>query len=61
MTQLQRFKVYLSAQGDFLRTGAGEIRLFASDDDARKVAEEHGGIVLPENAPSPGGFDRTWA
>ncbi len=54
------FKVYVSAHGDFLRTGAGAIRLFATEADAQGAAQEHGGFVLPENAPSPGGFDRTW-
>ncbi len=56
-----RFKVYISADGDFLRTEAGAIRLFASKENAESTAQEQGGFVLPENAPPPGGFDRTWA
>jgi len=59
--QAQRFKVYHSPSGDFLRTPAGEVRLFAERDEAQAAAARQGGFVLPADAPSPGGFDRTWA
>lgn len=61
MVQEQRFKVYVSSRGDFLRTGAGAVRLFTNQGAAQAAAEDHSGFVLPEHAPSPGGFDRTWA
>ena len=56
----QRFKVYLGPLGDFLRTAAGAVRVFTDLDQAKAVAIEQGGFVLPVDAPSPGGFDRTW-
>lgn len=57
----QQFKVYLGANGDFLRTATGAVRYFSDHEEAKRVAEERGGFVLPASAPSPGGFDRTWA
>jgi hypothetical protein len=60
-TPPQQYKVYHGPSGDFLRTGAGAIRLFTDREAAQAVAEQHGGFVLPAEAPSPGGFDRTWA
>lgn len=59
--QPPRFKVYHSPSGDFLRTPAGQIRIFSDPQQAQAVAQQHGGFVLPADAPSPGGFDRTWA
>ncbi|HZQ34837.1 MAG TPA: hypothetical protein VFD32_02815 [Dehalococcoidia bacterium] len=59
--QPPRFKVYHGPSGDFLRTPAGQIRFFTNAAEARAVAQQHGGFVLPADAPSPGGFDRTWA
>jgi hypothetical protein len=56
----QRFKVYIGPQGDFLRTAAGNIQLFSDREEAQSAADEHGGFVLPADAASPGGFDRTW-
>lgn len=61
MADEPRFKVYIGPQGDFLRTAAGNVRFFTDLDEAKAVAMEHGGFVLPAEAPSPGGFDRTWA
>jgi hypothetical protein len=57
----QRYKVYYGPSGDFHRTPAGAIRYFADLAEAQAFAERHGGFVLPAEAPSPGGFDRTWA
>jgi hypothetical protein len=59
--QQQRFKVYHGPSGDFLRTPAGDVRLFGDLKEAQTVAEQHDGLVYPADAPSPGGFDRTWA
>jgi hypothetical protein len=55
------YKVYVSARGDFYRTPAGAVRLYADRDEAQAAAEAQQGFVLPAEAPSPGGFDRTWA
>lgn len=60
MTTLQRFKVYVPAAGDILRTPAGQVKLFEDRAEAEAVARRHGGFIQPENAPSPGGFDRSF-
>lgn len=57
----QRFKVYIGAQGDLVRDSNGTIRVFTDIDEAQRVARAEHGMVLPLNASSPGGFDRTWA
>ena len=54
-------KVYLPAHGDVLRTPAGEVRVFTDRALAEAAAQAHNGFVQPLDAPSPGGFDRTWA
>lgn len=59
--QRQQYKVYHGPSGDFLRTHSGSIRLFDDRSEALAVAEQQGSFVLPAAAPSPGGFDRTWA
>jgi len=61
MPEPRRFKVYHSPSGDFLRTPAGAVRLFDDERAAQTAAAQSGGFVLPADAPSPGGFDRTWA
>ncbi|MHB8576214.1 MAG: hypothetical protein ACYDCQ_12880 [Dehalococcoidia bacterium] len=56
-----RYKVYVGALGDFFRTPAGNIRVYDDVNEAQAAAAAQGGFVLPADAPSPGGFDRTWA
>jgi hypothetical protein len=53
-----RWQVWLVGHGDFLRTPAGNVRLFTDLEDAKQVALEVGGIVQVEGAPLLGGFDR---
>lgn len=60
-TQPPRFKVSHSPSGDFRRTPTGNVRLFTDPEEAQAAAQQHGGFVLPADAPSPEGFDRTWA
>ena len=54
-------KVYVPAHGDVLRTPAGDVRAFTDRALAETTAQAHNGFVQPFDAPSPGGFDRTWA
>lgn len=58
---LPKLKVYLPAHGDVLRTPAGEVRVFSDRAQAEATAQAQNGFVQPLDAPSPGGFDRTWA
>jgi hypothetical protein len=53
-----RWQVWLVGLGDYLRTNAGEVRFFGSVDEAKRAAEQTGGIVQVEGAPLLGGFDR---
>ena len=53
-----RWQVWLVGLGDFLRTNAGEVRFFGSVEEAKRAAEQAGGIVQVEGAPLLGGFDR---
>lgn len=53
-----RWQVWLVGHGDFLRTPAGDVRLFADLADAKQTAQDVGGIVQVEGAPMLGGFDR---
>jgi len=54
------YKVFLMAgSNDFLRTRVGEVRLFDDITSAQASSlEAGGGIVLPEGASAPAGFDR---
>jgi len=61
MAEQLRFKVYIGAIGDFLRNRDGTIRLYTVLAEAEADARANHGFVLPADAPSPGGFDRTWA
>ena len=65
MTQAQdtaptHWKIWVIAHNDYLRTAAGSVRLFATVEEAKQAAQEHGGIVQDEWAPPLGGFDRTF-
>lgn len=53
-----RWQVWLVGHGDYLRTPAGEVRYFTEMEEAKRSAEEVGGIVQVEGAPMLGGFDR---
>jgi hypothetical protein len=53
-----RYQVFVIGPNDFLRTPAGDIRLFTSMEEAHQAAREHGGFVQPEGSSPPGGFDR---
>ena len=53
-----RWQVWLVGLGDYLRTPAGAVRFFSSIEEAKQTAQEVGGIVQIEGAPSLGGFDR---
>ena len=53
-----RWQVWLVGLGDYLRTPAGAVRFYTSVDEAKRTAEEVGGIVQIEGAPPLGGFDR---
>lgn len=59
--QTRRFKIfYTNGNGDFLRTSMGAIREFTDVEEAQATAARVGGMVLPWDAPAPGGFDRMW-
>ena len=53
-----RWQIWVIAHGDYLRTPAGAVRLFTSLEEAKRTAQDIGGIVQVEGAPSLGGFDR---
>jgi hypothetical protein len=57
-TPIPRWQIWVIAHGDYLRTPAGAVRLFTSVDEAKRAAQEIGGIVQIEGAPPLGGFDR---
>jgi len=61
MAETPRYKIYVPAAGDVLRTPAGIVRVFADLKEAQALAAEEYGFVQPENAPAPGGHDRTFA
>ena len=44
--------------GDYLRTSAGVVRLFTDLEEAKRTAQDVGGIVQVEGASMLGGFDR---
>lgn len=56
--QTPRWQIWVVAQGDYLRTPTGALRLFTSVDEAKQTAAQVGGIVQIEGAPGLGGFDR---
>jgi hypothetical protein len=64
MTQSQpplaRWQVWVIPHGDYLRTAAGTVRLFADVEETKRRVQELGGIVQPERAPALGGFDRAF-
>ena len=55
-----RWQVFVIGPNDFLRTPAGDVRLFTSVEEARQAAQEHGGFVQPAGSAPPGGFDRSF-
>ena len=59
-TATPRWQIWVIPHGDYLRTPAGAVRLFASVEEAKRTAQELGGIVQPEGAPALGGFDRAF-
>ena len=61
VSEQPRYKVYVTAMGDVLRTPAGVVRIFTDLKEAQAVAAEEYGFVQPANSPSPGGHDRTFA
>ena len=61
MVERPRYKIYVPAVGDVLRAADGRVRLFDDLREAQTVAAGEFGFVQPENAPSPGGHDRTFA
>lgn len=56
-TKQQRFQVFVIGPNDFLRTLAGNVRLFDTHEAALAAANEHGGFVQAEGSAPPGGFD----
>jgi hypothetical protein len=54
----ERWQVFVIGPNDFLRTPAGQVRLFTSIAEARQAAAEHGGFVQAAGDAPPGGFDR---
>ncbi len=55
-----RWQVFVIGPNDFVRTAAGEVRLFTSVEDAQRAAQEFGGFVQVAGSSAPGGFDRTF-
>jgi hypothetical protein len=54
----ERYQVFVIGPNDFLRTPAGNVRLFTSYEEARRAVEEHGGFIQPAGSAPPAGFDR---
>lgn len=55
-----RYQLFVIGPNDLLRTSSGKAQLFDTFEDAEAAMREHGGIIQPEGARPPGGFDHSF-
>ena len=55
-----RYQVFVIGPNDWLRTSAGDVRIYDTIAAAQAAAATAGGFVQTAGAAAPGGFDRTF-